>query len=128
LIARTDARLQVALRKAQLAEVEEYTSQAKDYPEQPILGTAYRLATTVYESAFPALIGSGKLSPESVRAILAFYSLVRQVNWCLDEIHRHIRENDLPAANSEEQRLRGKLEEMKSPESPYYNPAVRALN
>ena len=68
------------------------------------------MATAVYESAFPTLIRSGELSPENVRAILAFYSLVRQVNWCLDEIHRHVRQNYLPAANSEEQRLRGKLE------------------
>ena len=85
------------------------------------------MATAVYESAFPTLIRSGELSPENVRAILAFYSLVRQVNWCLDEIHRHVRQNDLPAANSEEQRLRGKLEEMKSPHSPFFDPAAHAL-
>jgi len=122
-----DARLHVALRKALLAEVEENALQAKIYPEQPVLGTAYRLGTMVYESSFPTLIGSGKLSPEGVRAILAFYSLVRQVNWCLDEIHRHVLENDLPAANREAERFRGKLEEMKSPESRYYSPAAQAL-
>jgi hypothetical protein len=111
---RRDARLHAALRKALLAEIEEnawQAWQAKIYPEQPVLGTANRLMTTVFESAFPALIGTGELSPESTRGILAFYSLVRQVNWCLDQIHRHLLENDLPAANREAERLLGKLEE-----------------
>ena len=35
--------------------------------------------------------------------------------------------HDLPAANREAERFRGKLEEMKSPESRYCSPAVQAV-
>jgi len=121
-----DEKLHRSLRSSLLAEVERCAEQANTYLQQNILAPAYRFPSSVYEAAFPQLISSGTLASEGVTALLDFYSQVRQVNWCLDEIHQY-RDNDRQRAQDEARRLKAKLLEMNSPQSRFYSPAVNAL-
>jgi hypothetical protein len=82
----------------------------------------------VYEAALPVLSGS-VLASEDVTALIGFYSQAEQVNWGLEEVDR-LRKVPQPPSNlyrDEILRLRAKADEMRSPASRFYTPAISAL-
>lgn len=123
-----EAKLGRTLRQALLAEFELCTGYATTYLSSGILAPAYRLPSTVYDGNFSQLVATGEIGSADAAALLHFYSQVRQVNWCLDEIHRHLHAGDLTKATQERNRLVAKLLEMSAPASRFYDPALKALH
>lgn len=122
-----DARLRKAHAVALLAEVERCIAYANTYLKQNIAAPAYRLPYIVYEGSFPQLIADGQLSYADVQAVLDFYSQVQQVNWLLDEIHRHRLDKNDEMLSEERGRLIAKLNEMNVARTRFYDPVMRAL-
>lgn len=122
-----EAKLRKANAVALLAEVERCVAYANTYLQQNIMAPAYRLPVTIYAGSFPQLIADGKLSYADVQAVLDFYSQVQQVNWLLDEIHRHRLDDNDGMQSTERNRLVAKLREMNAAGSRFYDPVMRAL-
>jgi hypothetical protein len=64
------------------------------------------------KARFPSSYPDGQLSHCDVQAVSDFYSQVQQVNWLLDEIHRHRLDKDGAMLAKEVSRLTSKLKEM----------------
>jgi hypothetical protein len=123
-----EGKLHSSLRGALLAEVESSALLATTYIQAGVLAPAYRFSTAVYEAGFPQMIASGAMKPSDVKAVLDFYSQVRQINWLLDEIHRHTQGQFVDSrAEKERARLIAKLEEMRKPGARFYDPVMGAL-
>jgi len=123
-----DARLRKAHAVALLAEVERCIALANIYLSEDFRSPAYRFPSGIYEGSFPQLISDGQLSHGDVQAVLDFYSQVQQVNWLLDEIHRHrLDKNDAMLAK-EVSRLTAKLKEMNQAGTRFFDPVMRALS
>jgi hypothetical protein len=115
-----------SLARALLVEVEHNANLAAIYFTQNIIAPAYRMRHEVFDSAFPILV-AGQLDADDVGALLRFYSQIEIVNWGLDEVDRANKKSDEETVRRERKRLLAKAEEMKSPESRFYSPAVAAL-
>jgi hypothetical protein len=127
---RRDAQLQRALKAALLAEVETCISRAHTYLSENIVAPAYRMPVSVHESAFTQFISAGGMpSGRDVRAVIEFHQQVQQINFLLDEIHRHLPDGLHPGGRAMQERTRliAKLQEMNEPGTRFYDPVMRAL-
>jgi hypothetical protein len=75
--------------RAMKAEVEHNRLQAQVYVEAGVGAPAYRLIKICYDNGFPPLLADGVLSTDDTQAVLRFYDLVDQMNYCLDEAAEH---------------------------------------
>jgi hypothetical protein len=124
---RRERRVHVALRRALRAEVEHCAKLANTYLSAGVLSPAHRLPSVIYDTTFGTVVGSGTLPAHAVTALLEFYSHVRQVNWCLDQLDDRLPDASSLDAEQERDRLWVKLEEMKAPSSRLYDRATAAL-
>jgi hypothetical protein len=130
------AKRDVALLRALIAEVQHCADLAATYQDSNRKAPAYRLHYRVYDSALPTLAGSCLLK-EDVSALIGFYSHVDQMNWGLEEVDRIKKLQLTPGGLSREAaealgkeagRLDSKARDMRSPESKFFTPAMKALS
>jgi len=78
------------------AEVELCKSMAETYLRDEVRAPLYRLPLIAYDKGFPALLGDGVVSKEAAKAILAFYSLVGEMNRGLEQANLLWQDRDAP--------------------------------
>lgn len=114
--------------EALLAEMQFCAEQAAMFLQHGITAPVYRLPTSSYQSAFPALLSDGAISGADITAVIRYFNEVETLNRGLDqtESHRSAGSDDENALKTEHQRNILKAQRL-TVEANYYSAAHQAL-